>query len=133
MPRVATKLTPIKSGGWRARKRIPADVQDAYATLYGVRWEDRLALEAMPIDRARLRHREWENEIDARVINIRAERKGEGQTLTPKRARALSGEWYRWFTERHLKRAMPAAHWEDLRERINDTLRDEVLPYADPL
>src|SRR5271169_3808546 len=131
MPRVATKLSPIKSGGWRARKRIPPDVQDAYATLYSVRWEERLTLEAMPADRARLKHREWENEIDARIINIRAERKGDGQTLTPKQARALSGEWYRWFTERHLKRAMPAAYWEHFRERINGALRDEVLPYAE--
>jgi integrase len=130
MPRVATKLNPVKSGGWRARKRVPPDVQDAYAALYGVRWEERLTLEVMTVDRARLKHREWENEIDARVINIRAERKGEGQTLTPKQARALSGEWYQWFTERHLKRTMPAEHWENLRERINDTLRDEVLPYA---
>ena len=54
MARVATKLTPRKSGGWIARKRIAADVQGAYATLYGVRWEERLNLEAMPIDRARL-------------------------------------------------------------------------------
>lgn len=130
MARVATKLSHRKSGGWIARKRIPASVQEAYAALYGVRWEERLNLEAMPIDRARLKHREWENEIDARVINIRAARKGEGQTLTPKQARALSGEWYRWFTERHLKRSMPATHWEELRERISDTLRDEVLPYA---
>ncbi len=133
MPRVATKLSPKKSGGWTARKRIPADVQDTYATLYGVRWEERLVLEPMPIERARLKHRDWENEVDARIINIRAERKGEGQTLTPKQARALSGAWYCWFTEKHLKRAMPAAYWEDLRERINDMLHDEVLPYADPL
>jgi integrase len=131
MPHVATKLSPTKSGGWRARKRIPADVQDTYATLRSVRWEERLTLEAMPIDRARLKLREWENDIDARIINIRAERKGEGQTLTPKQARALSGEWYRWFTDRHLKRDMDAAYWEELRERINDTVRDEVLPYAE--
>jgi integrase len=131
MARVATKLSPTKSGGWRARKRIPADVHDTYETLYGVRWEERLSLEAMPADRARLKHREWENEIDAHIINIRAERKGEGQTLTPKNARALSGQWYCWFTERRLKRPMPATHWEELRERINDTLRDEVLPYAE--
>jgi integrase len=131
MPRVANKLSPTASGGWRARKRIPPDVQDTYVLLYGVRWEARLTLEAMPADRALMQLRAWENEIDARIINIRAERKGEGQTLTPKQARALSGEWYSWFTERHLKRAMPSTYWEDFRERINDTLRDEVLPYAE--
>jgi hypothetical protein len=36
MPRVATKLSPTKSGGWFARKRIPADVQDDYEKLYRV-------------------------------------------------------------------------------------------------
>ena len=90
----------------------PPDVQDTYVLLYGVRWEARLTLEAMPADRALMQLRAWENEIDARIINIRAERKGEGQTLTPKQARALSGEWYSWFTERHLKRAMPSTYWE---------------------
>ena len=42
-------------------------------------------------------HREWLSEIEARIANIRAERKGEGQTLTPQGARALAGEWYKWF------------------------------------
>src|SRR5215471_14991050 len=41
MPRIATKLKPATSGGFIARKRIPADVQDAYEKLYGQRWEER--------------------------------------------------------------------------------------------
>jgi len=65
------------------------------------------------------------------VANLRAEKKGEGWLLTPKDARALAGEWYHWFTERHLESAQTAAHWEDLRERVGDELRDEMLPHSD--
>jgi hypothetical protein len=40
MPRVATKLTTNGDGSFSARKRIPADVQEDYEKLYGVRWEE---------------------------------------------------------------------------------------------
>jgi hypothetical protein len=73
MPRVATKLTPTSSGRWFARKRIPEDVRDAYSKLYGVGWEARLVLEPMPAVKARAKHRDWLNEIDARVANIGSE------------------------------------------------------------
>jgi hypothetical protein len=51
MPRVATKLTPTKSGGWFARKRIPEDVQETYVKLYRVQWEERLTLTPMCLQR----------------------------------------------------------------------------------
>ena len=103
MPRVATKLTPTKGGGFTARKRIPEDVQNEYERLHGVRWEARLSIApGTPIVQARALHREWLTEIEGRIANIRAEKKGEGRLLTPKDARALAGEWYHWFTERHL-------------------------------
>jgi len=132
MARVATKLTPTKGGGFTARKRIPEDVQAKYLEHYGVRWEARLSIDpGTPILLARAKHREWLSEIESHVANIRAEKKGEGRLLTPKDARALAGEWYHWFTERHIESAQPAAHWEDLRERVGDKVRDEVLLYAD--
>jgi len=132
MARVATKLTPTKSGGFTARKRIPEDVQAAYQEHYEVRWEERLTIApATPILLARAKHREWLSEIESRIANIRAERKGEGRLLTPKDARALAGEWYQWFTQRHLERAQSVGHWQDLLERVSDALRDEVLPHAD--
>ena len=106
MPRIATKLTPTSAGGFVARKRIPTDVQDAYAKLYGQRWEERLNSGPDASALARAKHREWSNEIEARIANIRAERKGEGRTLAPKEARALAGEWYGWFTAR-----MAARKW----------------------
>jgi hypothetical protein len=132
MPRVATKLTSTKSGGWYARKRIPEDVQDAYAKLYGVQWEERLTLAAMASTNARARLRDWLNEIEARIANIRAEGKGEGQALTPKQARALSGEWYHWYLERQRARPRSAEHWEFFRDQINEALTDVIDPYRDP-
>jgi len=90
MARVATKITPTSEGGFSARKRIPADAQDAYHKLYGKRHEEWFNSGPMPVTLARARHREWQ--IEARITNIRAERKGEGRTLSPMQARALSGE-----------------------------------------
>jgi hypothetical protein len=133
MSRVATNLTPTKGGGFTARKRIPDDAQADYERLYGVRWEARLSIDpGTPVLLARAKHREWLSEIESRIANIRAAKKGEGRLLTPKDARALAGEWYDWFTDRHLESARPARHWEDLRETVCDALRDEVLlAYAD--
>lgn len=131
MPRVATKLTSTKNGGFTARKRIPEDVQDAYADLYGARWEARLTLDAMPATLARARHREWLTEIESRIRNLRAETNGEGRSLTPKEARALSGEWYRWYLEKHQVRPQSAEHWEFVRDQINEALADAVGPYRD--
>jgi hypothetical protein len=70
MPRVATKLTPTKSGGFVARKRIPADAQEEYARLYLVRWEARFNMPpGTPIMVARAKHREWLTEIESRIAN----------------------------------------------------------------
>jgi integrase len=128
MPRVATKLNPTKGGGFTARKRIPEDAQADYERLYRVRWEARLNIAAgTPVLLARAKQREWLSEIESRIANIRAERKGEGRLLTPKDARALAGEWYRWFTERHTQKARSPAYWE---ESVDEAVRDELLLFA---
>src|SRR5262249_15153326 len=125
MPRVASRFTPTKDGGFTARKRIPKDAQEDYERLYGVRWEARLTIDpGTPIVLARAKHREWLSDIESRIANIRATRKGEGRLLTPKEARAMAGEWYHWFTERHLQRGEPAAYWGGLVSDVNDALRD---------
>ena len=126
MARVATKMNPTKGGGFIARKRIPEDAQADYERLYSVRWEARLSIDpGTPVLLARAKHREWLSEIESRII--RAEKKGEGRSLTPKEARALAGEWYHWFTERHLRSARSPTYWEDYRrEEIAETLRDEL-------
>jgi hypothetical protein len=50
---------------------------------------------------AKQRYHEWLSEVDGRIAGIRAERRGEGISLTPRQARALAGDWYDWFIERH--------------------------------
>jgi integrase len=142
MVRVGTNLTPNKSGGFTARKRIPADVQDDYARLFeGVRWEERFNSGPVSFTLARAQHREWETKIETRITNIRAERRGEGRTLTPMQARALSGEWYIWFTARQEPKRWPASVWKDQASDVYDALHDAIWkasgepwsPEADPM
>jgi integrase len=131
MPRVATKLTPNKSGCFFARKRIPEDVQEEYFHLYGVKWEARFSTSSgTPIRVAQAQHREWLSEIETRIANIRADRGGEGQSLTPKDARALAGQWYHWYLERQKAQPSSLEHWEWVLDKANDVVRDEVLPYG---
>jgi integrase len=117
MPQLAIKLAPAAKGGFTARKVIPFDVRNEYAKLYNQRTEERLKIEPMRLELARAQHREWSSEIEARIANIRAARKGEGQTLTPKEARALAGEWYEWFTAREATSNWSADVWEDYEAR----------------
>ena len=73
---------------------------------------------------AKQKFREWDAEVTARIEAIRAERKGEGITLTRQQARALAGEWYHWFIARH-----PTTHlekWDAIREQVHDALREAV-------
>lgn len=114
---------PLKAaprGGYVDRKWIPADVREAYGKLYGAgspQWE--AWFNSGDVDRlkARTKHRDWLNEIDARIANIRAERKGEGRTLTPQGARALAGEWYQWFVAQMAANKWPSSVWRDYRDR----------------
>jgi integrase len=122
MPRSASKLAPTIEGGFVARKVVPFDVRNEYAKLFGRRTEERLNTGPMPVLLARARHREWCSEIEARFANIRAERKGEGCTITPKEARALAGEWYGWFTARMAASNWPPDVWEDYQAQVRSDL-----------
>ena len=126
MVRVATKLTPAKSGGFTARKRIPVDVQDAYKRLYGKRCEERFNSGPASLSLATAKMREWLTERENRITNIRAERNGEGRTLTPRQARGLAGEWYDWFTGRNLANPKSAEYWEEEASEPYDVLRHFV-------
>src|ERR1700674_4748036 len=122
MPRSASKLTPTREGGFIGRKVIPFDVRNEYAKLHGQRTEERLNTGPMPVLLARAKHRDWSSEIEARFANIRAERKGEGRTLTPKEARALAGEWYCWFTAQMSASNWPTDVWEDYQAHVRSEL-----------
>jgi integrase len=70
---------------------------------------------------ARAKHREWLSDIEARITNIRAERKGEGRTLSPMQARALAGEWYLWWTARQLAKSADLKHWQEFYDLLSDS------------
>jgi integrase len=116
LPKVATQLKPASRGGFVARKWLPVDVREAYGKLYGdgePQWEAWFNSGDVKLSDARARHRDWLNEVETRIANIRAERKGEGRKLTPKEARALAGEWYTWFTAKMAARNWPTDGWEE--------------------
>jgi integrase len=120
-------MTPTAEGGFSARKRIPEDVQDGYETLYGLRWEERFNSGPVPLSLAREKLTDWFNDVEGRIKNIRAEQKGEGRTLTPMQARALSGEWYLWFTARHLAKPTELEHWEAFYDQLADEAYDGAV------
>ncbi len=120
MPKVATQLKPAPRGGFIARKSIPRDVAEAYGERFGggkPQWEAWFNSGPVGILQARAKHREWSSEIEARIANIRAERKGEGQTLTPQYARMLAGEWYKWFVLQMAANKWSGKAWRDYRDR----------------
>ena len=82
----------------------------------------------MDLLKARALHRDWLNDIEARIANIRAERKGEGHTLTPQGARALAGEWYSWFVAQMAANKWPGSIWRDYRDRAWDGLYGATDP-----
>jgi hypothetical protein len=133
MPRVETKLTPAADGGFTARKRIPVDVREEYGRLFGKgppQWEAWFNSGPMPVGLARAKHREWLSDIEARIANIRAERKGEGRTLSPTQARALAGAWYLWWTTRHLAKPEALQHWRDFYDQLCDRAYDGAAAVA---
>lgn len=105
-----------------ARKRIPADVKDEYARLYGKRAEERFTTApGLSAKAARRLWLEWSAEIETRIENIRAQRNGQGVSLTKLQARALAGEWYAWFVARN-DRDGGVVRWSRCREAIQDAL-----------
>jgi integrase len=125
-------MTPTAEGGWTARKRIPVDVQVAYHALYGKKHEEWFNSGPVLVGLAKEKLVVWGNEIDARIKNIRAERKGGGRTLTAMQARALAGEWYLWWTTRHLSGSLDLAYWEECLELLFDRAEDGVQRESTP-
>jgi integrase len=117
-----------KNGGYAARKVIPKDVRQEYASLYGMGWEEKLNIPAStPPHEAKAQHGEWLAEIETRIAALRAAKKGAKQPLTRRNAHALAGEWYRWFVAQHEGDLRPPSHWR----RLSDTLVWDVIhPHA---
>lgn len=114
-------LTRDDKGGWHARKRIPDAVREDYGRQHGQRHEVKFFAEAgTPAHEARQLFGEWQAETEGRIAAVIAAQKGEGISLTHRQARALAGDWYRWYVERHP--AKDAKHWTRLRDRVHETL-----------
>jgi hypothetical protein len=116
-------LVRTKSGAFKARKGIPADVRDDYQALYAKRWEEIFNAPAdCPPQRAKVQHSEWEAEVDNRIATLRAKRRGEGHDLTHREVHALAGEWYRWFTTPYEDNPGSPDRWDTLSEILNDLI-----------
>ena len=112
-------------GNFSARKRLPNDIREEYGHRYGARLEAKFSAPAtVGAQAAKQMFRDWETEVAARIAAIRAERTGEGVTLTPQQARALAGEWYEWFVARHPLRDLQT--WDLIRDQLHDALRDAI-------
>jgi integrase len=136
-------MARVKSGAFKARKGIPADVRNEYAALHGRRWEElfRAPQDCTP-QRAKALRNEWEAEIDTRIATLRAKQRGEGRDLTQKQAHALAGDWYRWFTALYEDNPGSPDRWDSLCEALDivtpidpetgridwDEVREEIHP-----
>src|SRR5262245_8053234 len=132
MPFAMAALNRSKSGAYTARKGIPKDVQEEYERLFGPRWEAKLTLPAtLKPAEAKARYGQWLTDVETRIDTIRARRNGHKQALSQKQARALAGEWYRWFVAQHADNPGPPERWRQnfwaLIERLEDHAPDSVL------
>jgi len=119
------KLRQDNTGKYIARKRLPDDVREEYGRRYKAHHEAKFSAPASDGPHvAKQKFREWDAEVTARIEAIRAERKGEGITLTRQQSRALAGEWYHWFIARHPTTDLE--QWDAVRERVHEALREAV-------
>src|SRR5262249_16933309 len=126
---VLRMVTPKRrpNGTYVFRKRLPDDVRDAYARVYGPRLEAKLSLPASTkVNDAKQRFGEWIAEVEARIAKLRAEAKGEGVSLSPREARALAGDWYHWWIERRNQSSKSACE-----DRLCE-VQDALFAAADP-
>jgi hypothetical protein len=118
-------LTQDSKGNYRVRKRLPDDVRKEYGRLYGPRYEAKFfAPKTLTRHEATRRYGEWIADVEGRISLIRAQRNGEGISLTRQQVRGLAGEWYDWFIGRY-----PVSNqkkWEHLRDQVHEALREQT-------
>jgi len=119
------KLRQDGNGKYIARKRLPDDVREEYGRRYKAHHEAKFSAPASDGPHvAKQKFREWDAEVTARIEAIRAERKGEGISLTRQQSRALAGEWYHWFIARHPTTDLE--QWDAVRDEVHGALREAV-------
>jgi integrase len=57
-------------------------------------------------------------EVEGRITTLRAKQRGEGHDLTQRDARALAGEWYKWFVGQHEENPGEPSRWDGLRKAL---------------
>jgi integrase len=67
---------------------------------------------------------EWQADIKNRIATLRAKQRGEGHDLTQREARALAGEWYKWYVNQHEENPGQPRRWAELREVLFLLLED---------
>ena len=118
-------LTRSKSGAYTARKGVPKDVQAEYERLYGQSWEAKVTLPAtLKPSEAKARHAAWVAEVERRIDAIRAQQRGETQSLNQKQASALAGDWYRSFIAQHEDNPGSPQRWNESFWVLIDRLED---------
>jgi integrase len=122
------KLRQDSKGTYSARKRLPDEVREQYARLYGARLEAKFSAPArIGSDAAKQKFREWEAEVVSRIENIRRTQRGDGIDLNHRDAQALAGEWYRWFVARHEDEPGDPGQWDRAFWRLVEEMQ-ELLP-----
>jgi integrase len=122
-------ITPriSKSGSITARIGIPKGVRAEYQRLYGQRWEAKLTLPAgTPPREAKVRISEFTTTVETQIAAIRAAQRGEGQSLTQRRALAIAGEWYVWYVARHEENPGTVEHWRVMWDVLIDRLEEHA-------
>jgi hypothetical protein len=122
-------ITPrrSKSGSITVRKGIPEDVRPEYQRRYGVAWEEKLTIPpGVPESKAKLQINEWSAERESRIATIRAEQRGEGQSLSQRQAFALAGDWYVWYVARHEENPGIPKHWRVMWDVLVERLEDHA-------
>jgi integrase len=117
-----SSLRREKSGAFKARKGIPADIRAEYQVLYGrqgarskVAWEAIFYAPAgTPPQKAKTAHAEWLALVESRVAILRQQKLGHGVDLSQRRAAALAGEWYTWFVSQHEENPGERSRWAEL-------------------
>jgi hypothetical protein len=122
--RMAT-LRRRKSGAWGARITIPTDVRADYQARYSKHVEEVFyAGPDCPRQRAQVLFSEWQADIKSRIATLRAQQRGEGYDLTQREARALAGEWYRWYVGQREENPGRPRGWEGARWAFEDDVEE---------
>jgi integrase len=120
-------LTRTKAGSWFSRKAIPEDVRSEHHALFKQRWEVKFHAPASVLPaQAKVLFSQWQAEIDDRFATLRAKQRGEGRDLTQREARALAGEWYRWFVGQHEENPGQPDGWIYWQWAVTDELEAAV-------